>query len=307
MTNALTIRNDMDIQTLGDVLAKSGFFQDTRQAAQAIVKVLAGQELGFGPVASMTGINIIKGRVTISANLMAAAVKRAGKYNYRVIEMSDEACELEFFEAGQSVGTSRFTTDDAQRAGLTGENWRKYPKNMLFARAMSNGAKWFAPDVFGGSMYTPEELGDESDTNATHFDPDTGEVIEGTFTNAQTPPEPPAHAETEGDKTPDAHLGQKNPPKESMADEMPQQLTMDAYDPAGDTRKLTSKTWPDLRQAIIDAGYADEVNHAWNTLNKALTVAGVIGDGGWKDILAANVLVKDAWAAVVAYRAQAAA
>ncbi|RDT44717.1 hypothetical protein DXF87_27490, partial [Enterobacter roggenkampii] len=35
----------------------------------------------------------------------------------------------------------------------------KFPKNMLFARAMSNGVKWFTPDVFSGPVYTPEELG----------------------------------------------------------------------------------------------------------------------------------------------------
>jgi hypothetical protein len=31
---------------------------------------------------------------------------------------------------------------------------------MLFARAMSNGCRWFTPDIFlGAAVYTPEELG----------------------------------------------------------------------------------------------------------------------------------------------------
>jgi hypothetical protein len=30
---------------------------------------------------------------------------------------------------------------------------------MLYARALSNGAKWYCPDVFGGPIYTPDELG----------------------------------------------------------------------------------------------------------------------------------------------------
>lgn len=29
---------------------------------------------------------------------------------------------------------------------------------MLFARAMSNGVKWFTPDVFRGPVYVPEEM-----------------------------------------------------------------------------------------------------------------------------------------------------
>ena len=63
---------------LAEVMAKSGFFTDARDAAQAVVKVLAGAEMGFGPVSSMTGVNIIKGKVSIGANLMAAAVRRSG-------------------------------------------------------------------------------------------------------------------------------------------------------------------------------------------------------------------------------------
>jgi len=157
---ALTVQTELDLRSLGEVLARSGFFQDTKDAAQAIVKVLAGQEIGFGPVASMTGIYIVKGKVSLSANLMGAAVKRSGRYNYRVLELTDEAAEIEFYEDGKAIGRSRFTLDDAKKAGLnTSDNWRKYPRNMLFARALSNGVKWYCPDVTGGPAYTPDELG----------------------------------------------------------------------------------------------------------------------------------------------------
>jgi hypothetical protein len=150
-----------DAERAARAMAASGFFSDARQASQAIVKILAGQELGFGPFASMTGVSIIQGKPAIGANLMAAAVKRTGKYNYRVLEMTNDVCELEFYEAGQSVGKSRFTMADAQAAGLGGkDNWKKYPRNMLFARALSNGQRWYAPDVFNGAtVYTPDEMG----------------------------------------------------------------------------------------------------------------------------------------------------
>lgn len=153
----LAIRDDMPLMDLGNILAKSGFFQDTRDAAQAIVKVLAGRELGFGPIASMTGVNIVKGRPALSANLMAAAIKRSGRYTYRVVRLDDQACEIAFFENGQEIGRSVFTREDAKKAGT--QNMDKYPRNMLFARALSNGAKWYCPDIFGGPVYTPEELG----------------------------------------------------------------------------------------------------------------------------------------------------
>jgi len=170
MTSALTVRNDLDIQTLGNVLAKSGYFQDSRDASQAIVKILAGQELGISPIAAMQGINIIQGRVTISANLIAVIIKRAKPhYDYKVREFTNAICSIAFFEDGEEVGVSTFTKEDATKAGT--KNMDKFPRNMLFARAISNGAKWFAAGIFGGPVYTPEELG------AT-VDGETGEVID---------------------------------------------------------------------------------------------------------------------------------
>ena len=148
-----------DVMTLGTVFAKSGYFQDARDQAQGVVKILAGQELGFGPVASMTGIYIVKGKVSLSANLIAAAVKRGGKYNYRVMELSEKACKIDFYEGKEKIGESGFTMEDAKTAGLVNDNYKKFARNMLFARAMSNGAKWFCADVFGGPVYTPDELG----------------------------------------------------------------------------------------------------------------------------------------------------
>jgi hypothetical protein len=182
----------MDLAKLGDVLARSGYFQDTRDAAQAIVKVLAGRELGIGPIAAMTGIYLVKGRVTMSANLMAAQVKRSGRYTYIVTTMTDERVELQFQErtdgAWQPIGTSTFTKADAQQAGLWGssEPWKKTPRNMLFARAMSNGCKWFTPDIFSGPVYTPDEL-DAQPAAATYVDSSTGEVLD-----TRPPADPPA-------------------------------------------------------------------------------------------------------------------
>jgi len=167
---------------LGDVLAKSGFFEDSRQAAQAVVKVLAGREIGVGPIASMTGIHIIKGKPAIGANLIASAIKRSGRYNYRIRKHDNTICEIEFFEMAdhkwESVGVSTFSIEDARKAGT--QNLDKFSRNMLFARAISNGARWYTPDIFGGTpVYTPEEMGAVVDGD--------GDVIDVTPRHVETP------------------------------------------------------------------------------------------------------------------------
>lgn len=163
-----------EIMSYAEMFFKSGLFSDTAQASQAAVKILAGQELGMGPFQAMQSIHIIKGKATLSAGAMATLIKGSRKYDYRVTEKTADICRIEFFQmnfsSGQyeSLGESAFTVADARRQGT--QNMDKFPANMLFNRAMSNGAKWFCPDIFGGPVYTPEEMG------AT-INPGTDEVI----------------------------------------------------------------------------------------------------------------------------------
>jgi hypothetical protein len=183
---------DMDLATLGSVLVKSKYFSDTTEAAQAIVKVLAGREMGIGPIASMTGIYIVKNRVTMGANLIAAQIKRHPIYDYQVVSLTDKGCELAFYEKRGAqrveIGRSAFSQADAQAAGLTGsDTYKKFPRNMYFSRALTNGARWYTPDVFGGApVYTPDELGGVADQEAQYIPPTvqanvtTGEVANPT-------------------------------------------------------------------------------------------------------------------------------
>ena len=190
MSTEIAIQQDLSLSQIGQTFAQSGFFSDSRDAAQAVVKVMAGAEIGIPPVASMTGIHLIKGNVTIGANLMAAMVKRSGKYNYRIREHSDQTCAIEFFEQGESLGLTEFTAEDAKKAGT--QNLQKYAKNMLFARAMSNGVKWHCPDLFGGPVYTPDELATVDENNRP---------IQAEAT-VETVPEPPTQEVQERQDTP---------------------------------------------------------------------------------------------------------
>lgn len=145
-----------DAMLLAEQFFKSGLFQDIKSAAQAMVKIMAGNEIGLPPLASISGIHIIAGKPVIGAGLIASAVKSSGKYNYRVVENTEKHCSIDFYEGTEKIGNSSFSLDDAKKAGT--KNLDKFPKNMLFARAISNGVKWFTPDVFAGPVYVPEEM-----------------------------------------------------------------------------------------------------------------------------------------------------
>jgi hypothetical protein len=145
-----------EIMTIAKSFAESGMFADCKSMAQAAVKIQAGKEFGIQPFAAMSGIHIIQGKPTVGAGLMAARVKGFGKYDYKVIEHSDKVCSIEFFQGKESIGVSTFTIEDARKAGT--KNLDKFPKNMLFARAMSNGVKWFTPDIYEMPVYVPEEM-----------------------------------------------------------------------------------------------------------------------------------------------------
>lgn len=145
-----------DLMSIGKAFAESGLFQDVKSAAQAVVKVQAGAELGLPPVASMTGIHLIQGKIVVGAGLLASRVKGSGKYDYRVTEHSDKVCSIDFIQGGEVIGTSTFTLEDAKKAGT--KNLDKFPRNMLFARAMSNGVKWYTPDLFQTAVYVPGEI-----------------------------------------------------------------------------------------------------------------------------------------------------
>lgn len=184
MTNERAIVPIEDTLKLAQTLAESGMFKDVKTMQQAFVKVLAGRELGIGSVEAMRGIDIIEGKLAPNAGLLAALIKRSGRYSYKLRETTAERCVIDFFENSQNVGAATYTMAEAKTAGLAQKpNWQKHPADMLFARAMTRGARRFCPDVFGGSVYSPEEIGDVIEGEAYEVpvrivDEETGEITE---------------------------------------------------------------------------------------------------------------------------------
>ena len=125
--------------------------------------MLTGNELGIGPMAALSEIGVINGKPCLSAKLMRGLVQRAGheiwfaeKTNTRVTICAQRSGWPE-----DRVAKVTWTMDDANRAGLGGgQNYRKYPRAMLAARATGEICRDNFADVLGGIGYTPEELTD---------------------------------------------------------------------------------------------------------------------------------------------------
>jgi len=157
----LTIEKGLE---LGKIFAESGLFPDIKSAAQGYVKILAGRELGMSPMQSINAFYFVGGRLGIAAQAVSAMVKSSGKYDYKIEKHDETECTIIFYCINgqrEEIGKSTFTIKDAAKAGIVNkEGWKNYPRNLLFARALMNGVRWYCPDAIHSSLYSVEELYD---------------------------------------------------------------------------------------------------------------------------------------------------
>jgi hypothetical protein len=143
-----------------------------------------GIELGIGPATSLRAIHVIKGRATLSADLMAGLAMKAG-VTFEYLQNDETGCRIKWTR-GNSSGECVFTLEDAKRAGLLGNpNWKNYPTDMCAARAKSKAARQAAPDVLAG-LYTPDEITHQAGADA----PIMATVVESKPIPAEVKPAP---------------------------------------------------------------------------------------------------------------------
>jgi hypothetical protein len=138
---------------------QSRMFRGVSSVAQAIMTVELGLEIGVKPITAMRNIYYFDGQFCLSAMLINALIKRAG-YRMNIIHRTKTGCKIEFiYPGGKCAGFSEYTKEDATDAKLIGrDNWRKHPKSMYYARALTSGARMYCAEVFLGGVYTVEEI-----------------------------------------------------------------------------------------------------------------------------------------------------
>jgi len=147
-----------EIERLADYIAESRLFGlATRE--QAIVMMSIAQAEGRHPAQAAKDYNIIQGRPSKTAEAMQRDFMQAGG-RIEWHDLSDDIAAATF--SHPQGGSIRILWDmpRAAKAGLSGKDmWKKYPRQMLRARCVSEGVKTIYPAATGG-FYTPEEVRD---------------------------------------------------------------------------------------------------------------------------------------------------
>lgn len=140
-------------------IAASGMFGLTKPE-DVMTIMLTGHDLGLAPTVAIRSMHIIKGRPFLSADAMVMLVLRSEKAEYfEPKELTEKTCTYITKRKGSPNEASyTFSIDDAKRAGLLGnDNWSKWTKDMLRARAASKLARMVYPDVILGVFIQGEE------------------------------------------------------------------------------------------------------------------------------------------------------
>jgi hypothetical protein len=138
------------------------------RAVYACVK--AGEEIGLAPQVALRYMYLVKGRFGLMAEAMNALAR---SHNHSITGSASSTKAVAKGKRGDNGDemTVEFTLEDAQRAGLDGANWKHYPDDMLWARAVSKLCRRLFPDVFGGLAYTVEELQNIDDADYEELEP----------------------------------------------------------------------------------------------------------------------------------------
>lgn len=145
-----------ELQTFAKTCAESGFF-GSLNPQQALVIAMAGRDLGFSYTQALRAFSVIKGKPTLTADGMVAAVLARGICEYfRPIEQTDQCATWEAKRTGCEPVRYSFSMDDAARAGLINDMYRRHPRRMLSARAKAYLARDLFPEVLLG-LVTEDE------------------------------------------------------------------------------------------------------------------------------------------------------
>lgn len=176
-----------DLEKMAIAIVNSKLFGiSTRE--QAIALMLVAQSEGLHPARAAIEYNIIQNKPALKADAMMARFQKAGG-TVKWGELSDKKVSATFSHPQGGSVTIDWDMERAKQAELGGKDmWKKYPRQMLRSRVISEGIRTVFPGVISG-QYAPEEVIDFTPDSKPApklvpqqepaHDAETGEIIEG--------------------------------------------------------------------------------------------------------------------------------
>lgn len=139
-----------------------------KRPAAVLAAILTGDEVGIGPLQALRQIFVTEdGKVGMAAELMRSLILRDGHECWADDYTTTRVTMCGRRAGSQEISKVTWTMDDAKRAGLDQkQNWRRYPRAMLTARATTELARLLFPDVIAGISHSLEELQDDDIVDA---------------------------------------------------------------------------------------------------------------------------------------------
>lgn len=115
--------------------------------------------IGISPLEALNGgMYYVQGKVELSAAMMNQLIRQYGHSITKDRKSDDTICILHGKRKDNGdTWTESFSIDEAIKAGIYQNTWKKYPRDMLFARALSRLARQLFPDVIKG-CYVESEI-----------------------------------------------------------------------------------------------------------------------------------------------------
>lgn len=156
MSNALIPMTD--IMTMAKAVASSGLF-GVKDANQALSLMLVAQAEGRHPALAARDYDIIQGKPAKKTEAMLRDfLENSGKVEWH--QLDDKAAIATFSHPSGGSVKIGWDMERAKMAGLGGKDmWKKYPRQMLRSRCVSEGIRTVCPMATSG-MYVPEEIQD---------------------------------------------------------------------------------------------------------------------------------------------------
>lgn len=143
-----------------------------RIGAEGIFAIVEkAKSVGVSPLDALNGgMYYVQGKVEMSSAMMNQMIRQNGHSISKDKKSDSTVCTLIGKRSDNGdVWEESFSIEEAKLAGIYKHQWLKYPKDMLFARALSRLARQLFPDVIKG-CYVQGEISDAPSLNSYNDD-----------------------------------------------------------------------------------------------------------------------------------------